>query len=85
MVRGGGLFRWDFELDFDLIVKSVRHTISLLAWTWALIIFFLSYFGHQGGGEYNHITNDMEDAQNHAPPLFSSVIIPILRIWVGSN
>lgn len=83
MVRGV-LFNWDFELDFDMIVKSVRQTISILAWTWALFIFFLSYFG-QGGGDYNHVNNDMEDVPIHPAPLFSSVFVPILRVWVGSN
>jgi len=71
--------RWGwFWGEVDFLWKSLRGLISIVAWTWALLVFSLGYFG-RGGGDYNHIANTHEVGP---PPLFTSVIVPVLKVLV---
>ncbi|ODM98258.1 Cuticle protein 6 [Orchesella cincta] len=60
--------------EFDFFIKSCRQFIGIIAWTWAILVFCLSYLGR---GNYNHINNNNEYGP---PPLYQTVFVPILKV-----
>lgn len=62
--------------EFDFFIKSCRHLIGIVAWTWAIFVFCLSYIG-RGNYHYNNHNNFHE----YVPPtLYQSVFVPVLKV-----
>jgi hypothetical protein len=66
----------DFHVDFDLLIKWLRQLISVIAWSWAILVFIVGYLGR--GGEYD----PYDHTHRGAPPYFTSVFLPVLKVLV---
>lgn len=68
------------SLEFDFFVKSCRHFIGILAWTWAIFVFCLSYIGRSNSYSNNDHYYLNDNNRNAAPSLYRTVFLPVLKV-----
>lgn len=73
------------SFEFDFFIKSCRHFIGILAWTWAIFVFCLSYIGRSNSynnNEHYYLNNNNyhRNGAHGAPSLYRTVFLPILKV-----